>query len=124
MTSALAKKLLAKPGHRVLLLNAPPGARELLEPLPDGAACDTSPDGVYDLVLWYAAGRTELERLAASALAARKPDGLFWVAFPKGSSRAQTDLTRDRGWDVLNAAGLRGVTLVSVDDRWSAFRLR
>src|SRR5436309_2428099 len=39
MTSDLAKKLLVKPGNRVLLLHAPDEARyrELLAPLPEGA---------------------------------------------------------------------------------------
>ena len=43
---------------------------------------------------------------------------------PKGSSKIQTDLTRDKGWDVLQGLNLKWLTLVSVDDTWSAFALR
>ena len=27
--------------------------------------------------------------------------GTLWIAYPKGSSKTQTDLTRDAGWDAV-----------------------
>lgn len=36
----------------------------------------------------------------------------------------QTDLTRDKGWESLTGVDLKFVTLVSVDDNWSAFHFR
>jgi hypothetical protein len=36
----------------------------------------------------------------------------------------QTDLTRDKGWGPLEGADLMWLSLVSVDDTWSAFGLR
>ena len=65
-------------------------------------------------------------KLKARSRAARalKPESLLWVAFPKGTSKIQTDLTRDKGWDVLQQADLKWVTLISVNDTWSAFLLR
>ncbi len=36
----------------------------------------------------------------------------------------QTDLTQDVGWDALQQADLKWVTLISVDPTWSAFCLR
>ena len=50
--------------------------------------------------------------------------GLLWLAFPKKSSGIATDLTRDHGWDVIHRAGWQGVSLIAVDERWSAMRLR
>jgi hypothetical protein len=41
--------------------------------------------------------------------------------FDKGTSKIQTDLTRDRGWDVVGQADLKWVNLVSVNEIWSAF---
>jgi len=57
-------------------------------------------------------------------LGALKPASLLWIAFPKGTSKIQTDLTRDRGWDAVQAAGLKWINLVSVNETWSAFSLR
>jgi len=58
------------------------------------------------------------------AIAALKYDGLLWISYPKRSSKVETDLTRDRGWEVMTEAGLRPVTQVSIDALWSALRFR
>jgi hypothetical protein len=55
---------------------------------------------------------------------ALKPDSLLWLTFPKGTSKIQTDLTRDKGWDAVQQADLKWVTLISVNDTWSAFAVR
>ena len=80
--------------------------------------------GQFDFVQLFASSKTEIDANAATAQGALKPDALLWVAFPKGSSRVQTDLTRDKGWEAFNDAGWRIVSLISVDETWSAARLR
>jgi hypothetical protein len=62
--------------------------------------------------------------LAPQVISALKPESLLWICFPKGTSKTQTDLTRDKGWDSLQQANLKWITLVSVDETWSAFALR
>ena len=52
------------------------------------------------------------------------PTGIAWISYPKGSSKLQTDLTRDKGWEPLQGSDLMWLSLVSVDDTWSAFGLR
>jgi hypothetical protein len=49
---------------------------------------------------------------------------MLWISFPKGSSKIQTDLTRDKGWESLQTLDLKWITLVSVNETWSAFALR
>ena len=120
--SALARKLLIKPGMTLRLLAPPSGYVERLEPLPNGARIAV--DGPADLVQFFAGSRSELDTLFSGALQALKPGGIFWASFPKGSSKVQTDLTRDRGWDAVHEAGWQLVSLISVDDTWSAGRLR
>lgn len=124
MISPLAKKLLVKPSHRVLVLNAPEGYEERLVPLPEGATLHAAADGACDVVLLFAADRAQLERHAAAALATLTPNGILWVAYPKGSSGRQTDLTRDRGWESIWATGRVCVAQVSVDETWSAGRFK
>ena len=46
----LAKKLGIKPGHKVLVLNAPDGYLSMLDPLPDGAEVKTEGAGTFDVV--------------------------------------------------------------------------
>jgi hypothetical protein len=118
----LAKKLLIKPGSRVALLNAPEGYAERLQPLPEGAELVDLQPGL-DVVQVFARDRAELRRSAA-ALTSVRDGGLLWVCYPKGGKRAGTDLNRDILWEELSRSGLAGVTLVAIDDTWSAMRFR
>ncbi len=55
-----------------------------------------------------------------------KPDVTVWVYYPKGSSKIQTDLTRDKGWDCLLAESdkLTWINLISFNETWSVFGFR
>ena len=51
-------------------------------------------------------------------------DGLLWLSYPEKSSKVKTDLTRDVLWALVEPAGWRPVTQVSIDEVWSAMRFR
>jgi hypothetical protein len=68
--------------------------------------------------------RAELERHVEAAIAAVEPGGRLWICYPKGSARVPTDLNRDRLWTAVEPYGVVGVSLVSIDDAWSAMRFR
>jgi hypothetical protein len=67
---------------------------------------------------------TPLARKLKLPAAALEDGGILWLAYPKGSSKMQTDLTRDAGWESVAAADLMWLGLVSIDATWSAFSLR
>ncbi len=123
MPTSLARKLKLKPGARAAILNAPDGYAGTLD-APEGDTIDLDLEGSYDWIQVFARTKKDLDVEAPRAAAALRPDGMLWLSFPKGSSGMQTDLTRDRGWDVLESLDLKWVTLVSVDSDWSAFGLR
>jgi hypothetical protein len=123
--SALARKLLLKPGRSVLLLNAPEGYAQSLVPLPEGARIITEPGEQADVTQLFVRDSADLARQADTAMRAVKRDGVLWICYLKGGAKAGTDLNRD----ILHAAvertyGWTGVSLVAVDDRWSAMRFR
>lgn len=122
--SPLSKKLKLKPGANGAVVKAPPGYTEELQPLPEGAKVATKLGKQHDWIQVFCATKADLEQLAPQAAATLAPASILWLCFPKGSSRIQTDLTRDIGWDVLDQLDLKWVTLVSVNDTWSAFGLR
>jgi hypothetical protein len=122
--SLLVKKLGIKPGTRVLILNAPEGYAEQLEPLPAGTEVVTTGKGPFDLVYLFVANQAELNRFAPKAIKAVGPRGLLWIAYPKKTSKLNTDLSRDVGWEKVHEAGWTGVSICAVDDTWSALRLR
>lgn len=125
MTTPLAKRLRLKPGQRGLALNIPPDYAELLGPLPENLELTSdSSGGPFDFVHLFVHDRAQLDHYGPLALQAIKPDGLFWISWPKRTSGIKTDLTRDDGWETLHEAGWEGVATVSVDDVWSAIRFR
>jgi hypothetical protein len=121
--SLLAKKMRLKPGQRSAIINAPKGFLKELSPLPSGVDLVEQLQGKFDWVQIFVQDRAELEKLAPRAIQALKPESLLWISFPKGTSKIQTDLTRDRGWDKLRRADLKWINLVSVNETWSAFSM-
>ena len=67
-----------------------------------------------------------MEKEMSKVMKLVRPEVTVWVYYPKGSSKLQTDLTRDKGWDCLLAEGdkLTWISLISFDDTWSVFGFR
>ena len=123
VVSPLAKKLKLKPGARAAVIRAPPGYLERLAPAADTMMV-TSLDGQLDWIQVFVRTSAELATIVAPLTAALAPNGRAWISYPKGSSKLQTDLSRDKGWEPLEGGQLMWLSLVSVDDTWSAFGLR
>ncbi len=123
--STLADKLRIRPGQRVALVNAPPSYPDRLAPLPEGAEVMDDLDRAASAVHLFVGDAAELARLVGSAQAAVAPGGLLWIAYRKGGVKAGTDLNRDILRDTMATAhGWDSVTLVALDDAWSAMRFR
>jgi predicted transport protein len=120
----LIKKYRIKLGNQILLLNAPEGFAGRLSGLPEGAAWqDTAdPHTTYDIVQLFTRDSGEVAAYFDKAMAALKPEGAFWIAYPKKSSKVETDLTRDEGWQQVYEANLEGVHMFSIDETWSNIR--
>ena len=84
----------------------------------------TTLTGPLDWVQVFAASSAELAAIVPDLISALDPNGMVWISYPKGSSGRQADLTRDNGWEPLEGSNLKWLSLVSIDDVWSAFSLR
>lgn len=124
MDNPLAKKLLIKPGNRLLVSNAPEGFTDLLAPLPDGVQLDLVGENQYDIVLQHVRTKAEVDAYAPTAIRHVREQGVCWMIYPKRSKTVQTDIHRDTGWDVLWQAGWVGIAMVAIDESWSALRFR
>ncbi|HZD97471.1 MAG TPA: hypothetical protein VE132_04835 [Micromonosporaceae bacterium] len=121
----LAGKLGLKPGRQAVVFNAPDGAIEALDPLPDGASVTAEAgETPVDVVAVFVRDAAEVESWVAKAAAAVGPGGRLWVVYPKGGKSVGTDINRDILHQRLGERGLTAVAMVSYDDRWSAMRLR
>jgi hypothetical protein len=123
-TNLISIKMKLRPGHHAAIVAAPASYLKELAPLPPGVKMSADLKGKYDWIQVFVKSKAELDKLAPRAIRALKPESILWISFPKGSSRIQTDLTRDKGWDVLQKADLKWITLISVDEMWLAFAMR
>ena len=120
----LGGKIKLKPGTRAAVVNAPAGYTCSLIPLPEDASLSEVLDGRFDWIQAFVTGKAQMEALLPTIFQALNPESLLWMCFPKGTSKVQTDLTRDQGWDTLQRTDLKWVTLISIHSTWSAFCLR
>ena len=121
----LIKKLHLKPGMRFIATNAPDGFQRTLGPLPEGATQEQALRGTFDLILMFVASRKALKGQWTKARSSLKPDGLFWVAYPKKSSGIPSDLTAMSGdWEGSIDSQWQPVSMIAVDEHWSATRFK
>ena len=118
----LVTKLKIKPDTSMAVIGAAEGYIEELAPLPEGVSVSTQLEGEYDWLQVFVNNSRELSEQFPKVKAAMKPESMLWLTFPKGSSKIQTDLTRDKGWEAVT--DLKWINLVSVNETWSAFSLR
>jgi hypothetical protein len=125
MANSIADKLRIKPQSTLLTLNAPINFKKGLQGLPAGVKItDTGKE--YNQVHWFVLNKAQMEKEMSKVMKLLKPEVTVWVYYPKGTSKIQTDLTRDKGWDCLLAEGdkLTWISLISFDDTWSVFGFR
>ncbi len=121
---SVAEKLLIKDGYRIAIVNPPAGYLNTMGKLPGKVSRAEVKDGDLDFIQSFVTSRKDLEASLATLKAALKSNGLLWVTYPKGTSKTKTDINRDSINAYAQTIGLQGVAMVSVDDTWSALRLK
>ncbi len=93
-------------------------------PLPPGATIVTAGKGPFDVVLAFVHDGKALRKAVKPAFGAAGLDGVLWFCYPKQTSGIATDLDRDATWRALQPFELHPCAACSVDDTWSALRVR
>jgi hypothetical protein len=75
-----------------------------------------------NVVVYFTTSRADLKRRFAKLKRTLAPADGLWVAYPKKSSRLETDLTFDEVQRIGLDAGLVDNKIVAFDDDWSAIR--
>jgi hypothetical protein len=65
-----------------------------------------------------------LEAQLSNFKALIRPKGLLWITYPKGASRIKVGINRDSISAYAQTIGLTGIAMISIDDTWSALRLK
>src|SRR5947207_157172 len=109
------KKLQFKGQSPVLLMGAPAEFKKVSKDF--GVPVHGGPKGKYSFVLAFVKSLAEGGKLARTIGKALEGGAILWVAYPKGTSKKyKSDYNRDTGHALMGKHGLKGVSLVSLDD--------
>ena len=117
MDITIFKKMKAKPQFSAVVFYAP-------EDYPKSSEMNWIDDGQADFVHLFAESREQFAERFPQAAKAHKDSGLFWVSYPKSRGKVKCDINRDSLWGLLLSAGFHPVAQVSLDDDWSAVRVK
>ena len=117
----VAEKANIRPGTRIAVFYRVPGIVESLG-LPTDVTFVEPTDA--QLVFLFVKTRAELEVRMPEVVAALAPTAVIWIFFRKGSKAAGLDMNRNSIWAIAERLDMRPIGIVSIDDDWSAFRLR
>jgi hypothetical protein len=121
---SIAQKLFIKPGNKYLLVNPPEGYIAQIGKLPEGSIILSDSSCLVEVIQVFAANRVELETQLPRLKELLTPKGMMWVTYHKGTSKVKTDINRDKINAYAHSLGLEGVAMISIDDDWSALRLK
>lgn len=77
-----------------------------------------------DFALVFAVSQRQLIDILRDVIPALGPDGKFWIAYPKLTSKIASDLCRDKNWDFVSDYGFEPVRMIALDNVWSAARFK
>ncbi|MGA2616110.1 MAG: hypothetical protein ABSF26_00790 [Thermoguttaceae bacterium] len=121
---SVAEKLLVRPGQKILLVNQPKGYRALLGEIPKDVTLLKEPAAAVDLIQVFVASRKDLEEQLPRLKPLLGSKGPLWVTYHKGTSKHKLDINRDSIAAYAATIGLQAVAMISVDEDWSALRLK
>src|SRR3954471_18377139 len=122
----LVKKLGIKPGDRLAMVNEPLAFPRELIGLPSTVeivGADENPKpGTLNVVILFMKTQAELRKLLPAMKTKIAQNGMIWTAWPKKTSRVQTDLDeniiRDKGLSI----GLVDIKVCAVNEIWSGLK--
>jgi hypothetical protein len=119
----LAAKLGIKAQCEVVLVDAPEGYRELLEPLPDSVRFASRPSASTSIVHVFSTKRAELERALASYREHLSPQAAVWVSWPKKSAKLASEITEHTVRELALPLGFVDIKVCAVNEIWSGLKL-
>jgi hypothetical protein len=122
MTKPIARKLGMNPGMHALIIEPPPGYLKLLAG--DSLTESSRGGGMYPFVQVFATRLSRITRFAKKLSKLAAPNALVWISYPKKTSKVKGDLSRDVIREAMKGVGWRAVSIVAIDDVWSALRFR
>ena len=121
----LLRKLNARQGVPLTVLDAPPEVEAVLEAWATDTVVRRKLGTDEPFVLGFVRMTGDVVDRAPLVVPALADDAVLWFAYPKKSSkRYRSDISQMQGWQPLGDLGFEAVRQVSIDADWSALRFR
>lgn len=117
------EKLQLKPGRKMLVINPTMDYRQKAGAVPEGAELVTEPQEAF-IIQVFMRTQDELEAALTRYSPLVQPGGMLWITYPKLTSVFKGDLHRDTINAYAQQNGWIGIAIVSIDEDWSALRLK
>jgi hypothetical protein len=127
MPEQIIKKLQFKQQPLVLVLDSPSEFSHVLLAWKKLTEVHTKPDKKkkYPLALAFVQSESDVQKQGTAIIKQLEEDGVFWMVYPKKTSKKYAaTITRDIGWSHLGELGYEPVSMVAIDEDWSALRFR
>lgn len=121
---SIAQKLFIKPGNKFLLIDPPAGYLAQMGELPEGTIILSDSSCLVEVIQVFVTNRAELIEQLPRLKQLLAPKGMIWVTYHKGTSKVKTDINRDTINTYAHTIRLEGVAMISIDEDWSALRLK
>jgi hypothetical protein len=121
---SIAQKLFIKPGNKFLLIDPPAGYLTQMGELPEGTIILRDSSCLVEVIQVFVTNRAELIEQLPRLKQLLAPKGMIWVTYHKGTSKVKTDINRDTINTYAHTIRLEGVAMISIDEDWSALRLK
>jgi hypothetical protein len=83
------------------------------------------PQQNYSFIQIFVKSISEADEIIPKSASKLEGNGILWICYPKKSSKMySSDISRDKGWDAAAKLNLEPVSMVSIDENWSAIRFR
>lgn len=119
----ILKKIKLTSQNPVLILNAPIEFEEIL--MDFKGEIHRTINGKYEFIQLFALSVEEATKAVPLVIDALLEEGYLWICYPKGTSKKyKSDLNRDSLRELVGTFNYEPVTLVALDQDWSALRIK
>jgi hypothetical protein len=123
-TKPIVQKLQIKSGEKILFLNPPEDYFSYIGDFPENITIVEALEDELDFVQVFVKNKKELEEYLPKIIPKVKTKGKIWISYYKGSSKYATDIHRDTINEYALSLNLKGVFIISINDDWSALRVK
>ncbi|MDX1629996.1 MAG: YdeI/OmpD-associated family protein [Fulvivirga sp.] len=116
---SLLKKLRHQPDDLTLIINRPEDVEFGDLHFDSGIGHNN-----YTFILAFVKSKSDIDIEVPTLIKVAEEGAIIWIAFPKKSGVIESNITRNYGWDILQAIGYQPVAQVSINNNWSALRIK